>query len=161
MICESIFDIIHFRIFPQIGEEKKLNNRINFPWIIFHSHLSVVGSAQFRGYLSSITSPFLSRSWPWKITVKNQSIAKIPKSKLWFEAWLFTRYHFTNLVFHVVLNELWQRRELLSPVEVVEVASVLDLDVGDVSIAAPEKRRLNWIIVGRSIHLTEPLTFIE
>ena len=44
-----------------------------------------------------------------------------------------------HLVFHVVLHELRQRRKLLPSVEIVEVSSVLDLDVGDIAIATPRK----------------------
>ena len=43
----------------------------------------------------------------------------------------------TDLVFHVVLHELRQGRKLLPSIEIVEVSSVLDLDVGDIAIATP------------------------
>ena len=41
------------------------------------------------------------------------------------------------MVLHVVLDQLGQRGELLAAVEVVEVAAVLDLDVGDGAILTP------------------------
>lgn len=44
------------------------------------------------------------------------------------------------VMLHVILDQLRQRGELLPAVQVVEVARVLDLDVGDGAIS-PEERR--------------------
>ncbi len=45
------------------------------------------------------------------------------------------------LVLHVVLHQLRQRGELLPAIEIVKVARVLDLDVGDLAILTPARKR--------------------
>ena len=63
------------------------------------------------------------------------------------------------LVFHVVLDQLWESCKLLSSIQIIEVTSVLNFDVSDFAIASEtieKNRKINVAELNNVIKLSRP-----